>query len=89
MLLETGSRLFRMANTTTSNTAMPMVNRVPVKSAANGRIDNPMPPSVQKKKIRKYKKQAFLAVLCIGFQLEQALLDFGLVCVESSVCCFV
>ena len=48
MFLETGSRRFRIARTTTNNTAMPMVKKVPVKSAAMGRIDNPIPPSVKK-----------------------------------------
>lgn len=42
------SRRFRIAITTTNRTAIPMVSNVPVKNAANGKNDNPIPPSANK-----------------------------------------
>lgn len=45
IFLEMGSRFFRIARTTTSKTAIPIVSKAPVKSAANGRIDKAPVPS--------------------------------------------
>jgi hypothetical protein len=44
-----------MANTTINKMAMLIVNSVPVKSAANGKIDRPVTPSEKKARIGEYK----------------------------------
>lgn len=47
MLRPVRSRLFRIASTTISKTPIPIVSSVPVSSAANGKTDKPIPPSVR------------------------------------------
>lgn len=48
MFRDTGSRRLRIAKTTINSTAMPIVNNVPVNKAANGKIDKPSPPSIDR-----------------------------------------
>lgn len=48
MFRDTGSRRLRIDKTTINSTAMPIVNNVPVNKAANGKIDKPRPPSIDK-----------------------------------------
>lgn len=47
-LLFNGSLRFLIAKTTTNKTAIPIVSKAPVKSAANGRIDKAPEPSINK-----------------------------------------
>lgn len=54
---DTGSRRFRIAKTTIKSTATPIVKSVPVSRAANGKIDKPSPPSVDKEIIKTKKKK--------------------------------
>lgn len=53
MFRDTGSRRLRIAKTTINSTAMPIVNNVPVNKAANGKIDKPSPPSIDKRERKK------------------------------------
>lgn len=52
MFRDTGSRRLRIAKTTINSTAMPIVSNVPVNKAANGKIDKPSPPSIDKQEQR-------------------------------------
>lgn len=53
MFRDTGSRRLRIAKTTINSTAIPIVNNVPATKAANGKIDKPSPPSIDKRNEKK------------------------------------
>lgn len=62
MFRETGSRRLRIAKTTINSTAMPIVNSVPVNKAANGKMDKPSPPSMNKRPAERDEKAVNLLI---------------------------
>lgn len=57
MFRDTGSRRLRIAKTTINSTMMPIANNVPVNKAANGKIDKPNPPSIDRTREKREEKR--------------------------------
>lgn len=66
---ETVSRRFRMAKTTTNRTAMPIVNIVPVRSAAKGKIDKPSVALRKQNKNMLFESLVYVREVLINFEI--------------------